>query len=261
MLSMLSAISATAALLVTMAASAPQSQSPSLLVRHPEGLVHGFLSLKTLEGKALADGDLIQNVRGDRVTSRLVFRFFDGSLHDETAVFSQRKSLRLISDRLIQKGPAFPRSLDMTIDGTAGTVTVKYTEDGRQKVDTDEIVAPPNLVNGLMSVLLKNSGGAAPPRLSYVAATPKPRMVDFDVRVAGLDTFITGQTRRKATHYVVKVKIGGLTGLLARVLGKVPPDSHVWIMGGEAPAFVKAEQPFYADGPLWRIELVSPRWK
>ena len=48
--------------------------------------------------------------------------------------------------------------------------------------------------------------------------------------------------------------------MLAPLLGKQPPDSHVWILGEEAPAFVKAEQPLYLGGPLWRIELVSPVW-
>jgi hypothetical protein len=40
-------------------------------VRHVEGLVHGFLVLRTLEGKFLAEGDLIQIADGDRVTSKL----------------------------------------------------------------------------------------------------------------------------------------------------------------------------------------------
>jgi hypothetical protein len=63
---------------------------------------------------------------------------------------------------------------------------------------------------------------------------------------------------RQATHYVVKVDIGGLSGLLAPLLGKQPPDGHVWILGGDAPAFVKSEQQLYFGGPVWRIELVSP---
>src|ERR1700757_655591 len=36
-------------------------------VRHTEGLVHGFLVLRTLSGDTLADGDLIQIARGYRV--------------------------------------------------------------------------------------------------------------------------------------------------------------------------------------------------
>ena len=65
-------------------AAGPVSGEP-VSGRHTEGIVHGFLALRTLEGVALADGDLVQTARGERVTARLVFRFKDGSIHDETA--------------------------------------------------------------------------------------------------------------------------------------------------------------------------------
>src|SRR3954453_11280023 len=51
-------------------------------VRYREGAVHGFLALRTLEGKTLAAGDLSQTVRGNQVESRLIFRFRDGSVDD-----------------------------------------------------------------------------------------------------------------------------------------------------------------------------------
>jgi hypothetical protein len=231
-------------------------------VRHPEGLVHGFLMLKTLQGKTLADGDLIQNVQGDRVTSRLVFRFRDGSLHDETVVYSQRQHFRVISDHLRQRGPSFPRDLDMTLDAGSGRVTVKYTEDDEQKVETEQVEIPPNLVNGLVSTILKNvRPNALPEPFAYLALTPKPRLVKLEVSVAGLEPFATGGTVRKATHYILKVKIGGIAGFIAPLVGKDPPDVHVWILGGEAPAFIRAEQPLFTGGPIWRIELTSPTWK
>jgi hypothetical protein len=44
----------------------------------------------------------------------------------------------------------------------------------------------------------------------------------------------------------VKVKIGGIAGLVAPLLGKQPPDTHVWVLTGDAPAFVKLEGPLYA---------------
>jgi hypothetical protein len=231
-------------------------------VRHTEGVVRGFLALRTLDGTALADGDLIQVARGDRVTVRLVFRFKDGSVHDETAVFTQRRQFRLVSDHLVQKGPAFPRPLDMSIDCASGQVTVRYAnEHGEQKVEAERLELPADLANGLILTLLKNLGGGAPPStVSLVAATPKPRLVKLAIATAGEDPFSTGGAARKATHYVVKVEIGGLAGLLAPILGKQPPDSHVWILGGTAPAFVKSEAPLYLGGPAWRIELVSPVW-
>ena len=87
-----------------------------------------------------------------------------------------------------------------------------------------------------------------------------PITLKLAITAAGDDRFSVGGSGRKATHYVLKVEIGGVQGLIAPLVGKQPPDSHVWILGGEAPAFVKSEQPLYLGGPLWRIELVSPVW-
>jgi hypothetical protein len=231
-------------------------------VRHTEGVVHGFLALRALDGTTLADGDLIQVARGDQVTGRLVFHFKDGSVHDETAVFTQREHFRLLSDHLVQKGPAFPQPLDMSIDCASGQVTVRYAnEHGEQKVEAERLELPADLANGLILTLLKNVSANAPPnKVSMVAATPKPRLVKLAIATAAEEPFSTGGAARKATQYVVKVEIGGIAGLLAPLLGKQPPDSHVWILGGEAPAFVKSEAPLYLGGPLWRIELVSPVW-
>jgi hypothetical protein len=239
--------------------AAPPDQA--LNVRHAEGLVHGFLTLRTLGGTPLADGDLIQTTRGNRVTTRLVFRFKDGSVHDETTVYSQRQRFRLITNHLVQKGPTFPQPLDMSIDGSSGRVTVRYADDGQQEVETDRIEVPPDLANGMILTILKNvQPGALPKTVSLVVATPKPRLVKLAITSAGNEPFRTGGAARKATHYVLKVEIGGISGVFASLLGKQPPDSHVWILGGEAPAFVRSEQPLYAGGPLWRIELVSPVW-
>ena len=58
----------------------------------------------------------------------------------------------------------------------------------------------------------------------------------------------------------MKIEIGGLAGLVAPLFGKQPEDSHVWILGGEAPAFVKFEGPLAFGTPPWRIELASPVW-
>jgi len=233
----------------------------TVAVRHTEGIVHGFLALRTLEGTTIADGDLLQFANANRVTTRLVFHFRDGSLHDETAVYSQRGAFRLLSDHLVQKGPSFPQPIDMMMAGE-GTVTVRYTNDrGEPQVDTEHLKLPADVANGLIPTLLKNvRPDASPTSLSFVALTPKPRLVKLAVTAAGKEPFSTGGAGRTATHYVLKVQIGGVSGLLAPLLGKQPPDSHVWILGGEAPAFVKAEQQLYFGGPIWRIELVSPDW-
>lgn len=248
-------------LAAALAVSAPAVWAQSVPVRYTEGSVHGFLVLRTLEGKALADGDLIQTSNGDRVTTKLVFRFADGSFQEETTVYSQHKQFRLISDRLVQKGPSFPQPLTMTVDARSGRVTVNYTDDkGNPKVETEHFDLPVDVANGVLLTMLKNVGATPPKAVSLVVATPKPRLVKLEISPAGDDAFSTTGMPRKAAHYVIKVDLGGISGLVAPLLGKQPPDSHVWILQGEMPVFVKAEQPFYAGGPIWRIELTSPVW-
>lgn len=230
-------------------------------MRHAEGLIHGFLVLRTLEGNTLADGDLIQFAHGDRVTNHLVFRFKDGSVHDETAVFSQRGSFRLLSDHLVQKGPSFQHPMDVSIDASKNRVTVRYSDDGQEKIRTDRLKLPLDLANGLVLTLLKNLRPDAPEtKVSMVAATPKPLLVKLAITSQGEEQFSLAGSSRKATRYVVKVEIGGITGLMAPLVGKQVPDTHVWILEGEAPAFVKSEGPLYLGGPIWRIELTSPVW-
>ncbi len=230
-------------------------------VQHKEGLVHGFLVLRTLEGETVADGDLLQDVRGDRVTSRLVFHFKDDSLHDDTAIFSERGRFRLISEHLIQKGPAFSHPLEMRLNATSGEATVTYEEDGREKTAHERLRLPADVANGLVLILLKNIRPETPEtKVGFVVATPKPRLVKLVITPRGEEPFSTGDVHRKAIHYVVKVDIGGLPGVMADIFGKKPADIHVWILQGEAPAFVKSEGPLAPGGPSWRIELVNPIW-
>jgi len=241
---------------------APSSSSAEpVAVPHPEGLTHGFIALRTLDGTALADGDLIQNTRGDRVTTRLILHFKDGSTHEETTVYMQRKVFRLVSNHVVQKGPAFKMPIDSTIFAN-GRVKVRYTdEDGKDKAIEERLELPADLANGLILAMLKNVSPETPKTtVSMLAITPKPRLVKLEFTPTGEEPFSTGGSRRKAMHYVVKVHVPGVTGVVASVLGKIPPDSHVWILGGEAPAFVKAELSLFPGGPIWRIESVSPIW-
>ena len=227
-------------------------------VRHTEGLMHGFLVLRTLDGKALADGQMTQDARGDRVNTHLIFRFKDGSLYEDTAVYSQRGTFRLFSDHLIQKGPSFKQPVDTFIDASTGQVKVHYTEQGKEKIVAQRLELPPDVANGLLFTLVKDIKPSVPQTtVSLVAATPKPRLVKLAILPQGEEPFTIGSFHHKAMHYVVKVEIGGVTGFLARLMGKQPADTHVWVLGGEAPAFVKLEGPLYVGGPVWRIQLAS----
>src|SRR5437879_13315178 len=73
-------------------------------VRHKEGLMHGFLALRTLEGEKLADGEMTQVSEGDRLTAHLIFRFKDGSILEAKTVLTQKGAFRLLIDHVVAKG-------------------------------------------------------------------------------------------------------------------------------------------------------------
>jgi len=241
-------------------AAAPAAQL--VAVRHAQGTLHGFVVLRSLDGTTVADGDSIQTVRGEQVTTRTVFHFRDGSLYDETAVFSQRGAYRLLSYHLVQRGRTFDPPMTLDIDMARGHVIVHSAGDhGEDKVNDKQMTLPEDLCNGILVTLLQDvDSKRLPLTVSYLATTPAPRMVKLVVTKAGSARFSIGNTQRTATDYVIKTEIGGVAGLLAPLVGKQPPDAHVWISEGDVPAFVKSEAPMSADGPVLRTELASPQW-
>jgi len=231
-------------------------------VRYREGLVHGFLVLKTLDGETIATGDLTQIARGTRVTTRLLFHFKDGSIHDETADYIQQGTFKLLKDHLVQKGPSFKQAVDTTVDATTGQFVNKNTDDGKEKEVKEKLSLPPDVANGLILTLLKNIQSKTPSTtVSMVAATPKPKLVKLVITPRGTQTFSVGSTKREAVHYVIHVDLKGITGVVAPLVGKEPSDVHVWIAEGDAPAFVRMEGALYNGGPIWRIELATPSWQ
>ena len=248
-------------LLVTVLLQPGALPAEPIPVRYREGTNHGFLALRTLEGKILAAGDLTQTVRRNVVASRLVFRFRDGSVDDETATFSQEHNFQLISDHHVQKGPSFPHPTDVSIGVSTGRVRVRYTDKGKEKVQTKRMDLPPDLANGIILTILKNlQPDTAETKVSYLAAAPEPRLVKLSIVRQGEDRFSVVGAAYKATLFVVKVELGGLTGVIAPLIGKKPSDTKVWVVASGTPAFVKAEQSLYPGGPVWRIEMTSPAW-
>jgi hypothetical protein len=241
--------------LITLLIAAPLRAEP-IPVRYSQGSAHGFLALRTVEGTRIATGDVTQIIRGYRVTSRVVFHFRDGSLDDEITVFSQRCTFRLISDHHIQRGPSFPKPIDVFIDAVSGKIT-SHAEDGT--VREDHLDLPSDVSNGLPPNLLLNFLPSTPEtKLSFVAPTTKPRMISVSIKPAGEVPFSVGGTSRKAVDYVLHVELGGLAGVIAPIIGKQPADYHIWILEGAAPAFIREEGQLYEGGPIWRIEQISP---
>lgn len=243
-----------------LAACHPASADP-VEARRKQGSSHGFLLLKSAEGKIMAVGDEINVVNGSEVRSRLVFHFRDGSIDDDVTVYRQEKVLQLISDHHIQRGPSFPQPMDITINVPRGEVIWREEKDGNQQVHTDHMNLPPDLANGMLASLIEDfPRNAAEIKVSYIAATPKPRIVKLSIKPDGRDTFRVGGGPRSANRFNIHIEIGGVAGVIAPVIGKQPSDIQIWAMDGEVPTFLKMVGAFYDKGPIWTTVLASPEW-
>lgn len=240
----------------------PRVPADTVPVRHIAGTVHGFLVQRAEDGHIVATGGSVQVYRGGQVTSRTTFTYKDGSVDDETAVFSQSRMFRLISDHHIQKGPFFPHPMDLMVDARNGQVTVRTTgKDGKAEVYTQHMTLPEDLANGMVSQIIGNLKANSPAMtVSMVVTTPKPRVVKLVISPLGEENFSIAGTSKKALHCEIKILIGGVEGLVAPLVGKAPPNIELWEVGGDAPTFLREKGPTFEDGPMMTIELASPEW-
>ncbi|MCL6641552.1 MAG: hypothetical protein K6T92_09315 [Candidatus Rokubacteria bacterium] len=230
---------------------AASSAAAPVAVRFPEGVARAFPVLKNTDGQPLTRGDLIQVVRGDRVENRLVFRFRDGSLYDETVVFSQQETFRLLAYRIVQRGPSFPETLEASIDRTTGRYEVRYRadDDSPEEHLTGTFQLPDDAYNGMLGLVLKNLS-RRPETVSVVAFTPRPRVVKLALLPAAEESVTVGGAALPAVRWHIRPQLGLFASLLVADI----PDMRVWILPDEAPAFLRAEGPLYLMGPIWRIE-------
>jgi hypothetical protein len=227
-------------------------------VKFTEGVAHAFPVLRSVggeklgQGEVIAQGELIQIPRGDRVENRLTFRFRDGSIYDERVVFSQRDTFKLMSYQLLQHGPSFPESIDAKVDRETGRYEVRYKGDegAGEEVLKGKMELPSDVYNGLLCLLMKNMPAGTATTVQIITFTPKPRLVEMLLTPAGNDTVMIGETAVPATRFLIKPQLG----IFASLLIIDPPDIKVWILGGEAPAFLKFEGPLFFMGPIWRID-------
>jgi hypothetical protein len=235
-----------------------QGQAPKL--RYKTASEHGFLILHDAAGATLASGELTQVHYKHQITLHVVFHFRDGSLDDETTVYSQGETIRLISDRHIQRGKSFPHPCDVMIDVGKQQVSVRDLSTTTDEAKTEHMDLPPDLSNGILLSMVQNMQANTPIEVSYVALSPKPRMVKLAISRGAEDPFTVGGRSYKAVIYDVKVHLGGVAGIVAPMIGKQPPDSHVWVTESRVPAVIRMDAALYTDGPIWSVRLASPVW-
>jgi hypothetical protein len=230
-------------------------------IRYREGMLAGFVVLRNEKGAILASGEFSQVPHRDRIKSRLVLYFRDGSLDDEISVYSQKSTFHLITDHHVQSGPTFPDPVDVNIDMRSQMVSVRDLSNGNQTIKTEHVDLPADLANGFLFNLIKNLQTNTPKvEVSYLSPSPKPRLVKLAIAMEKEGQFTIASRPLKAVEWDVKPELGGLAGVVAPMIGKQPPDLHVWITKEAVPAIVRVDASLYNGGPVWSIQLASPVW-
>lgn len=249
----------------------PYGAAEPIPVKTAQAAAHTFLVLRTQEGKAAAVGEMTQTTRAARVTTEVKFRFDDGSIYEETTVFSQHRVFRVLSDHTLQTGPSFKEPMEVWVDCRTGEVKVRDMKHGKNEKDgkdnknndnvtTSHLKIPADLANGIVPFIIENFPDEAEHTVTMLVATPKPRIVKLILSPQGEDTFLISKTKYKAARYVAKPKIEGVAGAVAPLVGKQPPDAQFWVFKGPVPAFLKSAGPLSADNVVWQIELATPTW-
>ena len=230
-------------------------------VRFMEGAVHGFLVLTEINGGVIASGDLRQTVTSNGIEDRTIFRFKDGSLSDERVIFTQKGVFSMRSYQSIQRGPAFPEDKEISLDRGSGKyrVITKDHKGGKEKVIDGLLDLPVDVYNGMIFTIAKNLSRKTRQTVHVVAFTPEARIIQLDIAPDGEQKVMADGSSKTAIHYVLHPQLGPWLKLFTKLVGHAPPDEHVWILADLVPAFVKFEGPLYIEGPVWRIELTSPR--
>lgn len=228
-------------------------------VRYPEGPTHGFVVLSDLDDQPLAYGELTQWLEGKVVANRLKILFDDGSVYDEQLKFSQRPFLRLESYHLIQKGPSFTETSEVSFDRSGKyEARTRATPDGEEKHAAGTTEIPEDLTNGLTSTVLKNLERGATATTHIIAFDPEPRILELHLAPVDSETYSLGKINGKATRFMMRPRVTGLTGVVATVIGKQPQAFSMWMTASSVPTLIRFEGALYADGPTWRIGIAAP---
>ena len=242
-----------------LAAQHTASKEPApVAVRFPEGAIHGFLQLQDGRGVRIASGDLLQLPAGRSIESTMTFRFADRSYFEESVTFTQQRVFALQKYHLVQRGRSFARDLDATL-WSDGHYVVKSTshDDGEVTRDAGQLDLPHDVSNGLVVTLAKNLRVGDTATVHLVAFTPKPQLVELRLSFEGTDSILVGDRHEPLARFLVKPHLSALKGFFAKLLGKLPADSRIWVLQDRVPAFIRFEGPLY-DGAVWRLVLAAP---
>jgi hypothetical protein len=228
----------------------------------PEGAAHGYPALYDLNGKKLADGEFRQWMEDDKLHVVITYKFPDGQLYEEKALFRQQPELiqEQWSWRELKGGkPQREFAADLTTKtGSAHIRKGNETKDVSESIE----VEPGRTFAGFgftiaLGNLRKRLLGGEQIELKAVGFSPfptlKPQVVTVKVSYAGLDRMKMSGRVLKGDQFIVHPEISPIAKLFVRV-----PDTKIWLTNPTPAGFLRWEGPIILPtDPMIRVDLIS----
>ncbi len=244
-----------AAFLAMMASTAAPAEPISVI--HVQRPMHRFMVARSNTGSVIARGEFTQVVQGEEVTMRLLYKFTDGSIDDETTTYRQRGTFGLVRNHHVQNGPFFARPVDFAVEAATGLATSRTTDkNGKIHVESSHVTLPNDLANGFVGTLLLNvQPNTTPFRVGMLAPVGGGRLIHILVSPEGEQSFQIEGKNLKAAVFRIHPELGGIVGVIASLIGLQPKDVMVWVQEGEEPAVVRIVGQLGGYGPIISSEL------
>ena len=233
------------------------AHAEQISVKHIQLPMHGFMVARSETGKIVARVEFAQDVQGDEVTMRLTHRFVDGSIDDETTTYRQQGTFRLVRNHHIQKGPFFAKPVDFAVEAATGTATSRTADkNGKMQDESEHIDLPNDLANGFVGTLLLNvPQNTTPFRVGMLVPVGGGRLIRLLISRDSDQRFDLAGQILKATVFRIHPELGGIVGVIARLIGLQPKDVMVWVLEGDDPAVVRIVGQLGGYGPVVNSEL------
>ena len=117
---------------------------------------------------------------------------------------------------------------------------------------------PDDLANGFVGTLLLNvPQNTAPFRVGMLAPVGGGRLIRLLISPADEQTVHLGGQTFKATVFRIHPELGGIVGMIARLIGLQPKDVMVWVLESNEPAVAVIVGQLGGYGPVVSSDLVG----
>lgn len=216
----------------------------SIRLAWEEGDVAGTTTILAPDDHEIGVVEYRQVRRGDRLSSRRVARFADGSSDEDEAEAIVAERLEAISGRSVVRDADGEAIVDVTIDVRGGRISGTVGRDAARREVSIQVAFPPATYWGpLVFIALKNfAANAEDGRLVFrtVAPTPTPRVFDMVLTDAGPASLAQAGVTLDARRFTLAPTLNWAIDPIIRL---VVPEAAFFLLPGDPPALARFTGP------------------